>query len=121
MFSKVRTLLNEDLIKFRKFQDSIVKLENFGSKKYNKPQPPNYFMCIRLCNENVWLSFLSIYLTIVFINIILFVKKVIKAVENCQSIILKNSPDFKNAAIKIPTLHITLFAMHLKDMNQIDV
>lgn len=50
-----------------------------------------------------------------------FFLKVIKAVEDCQSTILKNNPDFKNSAIKIPTLHITLFAMHLKDINQIEV
>ena len=47
--------------------------------------------------------------------------KVIKAVEECQMEILKKNPDISKAAIKIPTLHITLFAMHLKDANQIEM
>ena len=64
---------------------------------------------------------LAIHLVFAYDGINMFFLKVIKAVEDCQSTILKNNPDFKNSAIKIPTLHITLFAMHLKDINQIEV
>jgi hypothetical protein len=125
MFSKVRPVLCNGLAKFKKLPSLTFKLENFGSKKFNKPQSPNYFMCIRVNNDKVCYGYFFNIIGRFFqfnLNLFVFLNiKVIKAVEDCQNTILKTNPHLNNAAIKIPTLHITLFAMHLKDINQIDM
>ena len=40
-------------------------------------------------------------------------------VNECQREILKTEPLFQKAVVKPEKLHITLFAMHLKDTNQL--
>lgn len=42
-------------------------------------------------------------------------------VQDCQTEILKSNEELTKAMVKLETLHITLFAMNLKDKHELDL
>lgn len=56
----------------------------------------------------------------IFLISFFYLIKTVNLVKDCHKSILINYPDFSKALVKLDTLHITLFAMHLKDLNHLE-
>ena len=77
-------------------------------------------MCIRLTNDQVYI-FVCLFVCLFNSFIQATTKKIIRQIEDCQKEIEMNAKELRRAMVKIETLHITLFALYLKDKHQLDM